>query len=34
VLEKAGFQLEGRMRRSVIKDGQIIDQLVYGLVRP
>ena len=34
VLEKAGFQLEGRMRRSVVKDGTIIDQLVYGLVRP
>ena len=34
VLEKAGFMLEGRMRRSVIKDGQIIDQLVYALVRP
>ena len=34
VLEKAGFALEGRMRRSVIKDGEIIDQLVYGLVRP
>jgi len=34
VLEKAGFTLEGRMRRSVIKDGKIIDQLVYGRVRP
>ena len=34
VLEKAVFHLEGRMRRSVIKDGKIIDQLVYGLVRP
>ncbi len=34
VLEKVGFQLEGRMRRSVIKEGKIIDQLVYALVRP
>jgi [ribosomal protein S5]-alanine N-acetyltransferase len=33
VLEKAGFTLEGRMRRSVIKDGRIIDQLTYALVR-
>jgi len=33
VLEKAGYGLEGRMRRSVVKDGQIIDQLVYAIVR-
>jgi len=33
VLEKCGFTLEGRMRSSVIKDGQIIDQLMYGIVR-
>jgi ribosomal-protein-alanine N-acetyltransferase len=33
VLEKAGYTLEGRMRRSVIKDGQIIDQLIYAVVR-
>lgn len=33
VLEKAGFTLEGRLRRSVIKDGTIIDQLMYGLLR-
>jgi RimJ/RimL family protein N-acetyltransferase len=33
VLEKAGYTLEGRMRRSVIKNGQVIDQLVYGIVR-
>lgn len=32
VLEKAGFVLEGRMRRSAIKDGQIIDQLLYAYV--
>lgn len=33
VLEKAGFTLEGRMRRSVIKNGSIIDQLLYSIVR-
>jgi len=30
VLEKAGYVLEGRMRRSAIKDGQVIDQLMYA----
>jgi ribosomal-protein-alanine N-acetyltransferase len=34
VLEKAGFQLEGRMRRSVIKDGKVIDQLLYAITAP
>lgn len=33
VLEKAGFTLEGRLRKSVTKDGQIIDQFLYALVR-
>ncbi len=33
VLEKAGFTLEGRLRSSVIKDGQIIDQFLYAKVR-
>jgi len=33
VLEKAGYQIEGRMRRSVIKDGQIIDSVIYALLR-
>lgn len=32
VLEKAGYQLEGRMRRSAIKDGEIVDQLLYACV--
>jgi ribosomal-protein-alanine N-acetyltransferase len=31
VLEKAGFTFEARLRRSAIKDGQVIDQLLYGL---
>ena len=30
VLEKAGYVLEGRLRRSAIKDGQITDQLLYA----
>lgn len=30
VLEKAGFTLEGRMKKSVIKNGKILDQLLYA----
>jgi len=33
VLEKAGYEFEGRLRKSVTKAGQTIDQLMYGLVR-
>lgn len=33
VLEKCGFDLEGRMRKRVTKDGQTIDALLYALVR-
>jgi RimJ/RimL family protein N-acetyltransferase len=33
VLEKAGYSLEGRMRRSAIKDGQVTDQLLYAILR-
>lgn len=32
VLEKAGYVLEGRMRRSAIKDGVVQDQLLYAFV--
>lgn len=32
VLEKAGYTLEGRMRHSAFKDGQVIDQLLYAYV--
>lgn len=32
VLEKAGFVLEGHLRRSAIKDGQIVDQRQYAFV--
>ena len=30
VLEKAGYALEARMKKSVIKDGKIIDQFLYA----
>jgi len=33
ILEKAGYVLEARMRKSVIKDGQTIDQLLFAYVR-
>ncbi len=33
VLEKCGLQLEGRLRKSVVKDGQTIDQLLYAIVK-
>jgi len=32
VLEKAGYRMEARLRRSAIKDGRIIDQLLYAYV--
>lgn len=32
VLEKAGFELEGRMKKSVCKDGEIIDAFLYARV--
>lgn len=33
VLEKAGYVCEGRLRKSVTKDGQTIDQLLYAIIR-
>jgi RimJ/RimL family protein N-acetyltransferase len=30
VLEKAGFVFEGRLRKDTIKDGQILDSLLYA----
>jgi len=32
VLEKAGYILEARLRRSAIKDGQITDQMQYAFI--
>lgn len=34
VLEKAGYTLEARLRRSAIKDGRIVDQFLYAWIRP
>ena len=33
VLRKAGFDLEGTLRSSFIRDGQPVDDLIFGLVR-
>ena len=33
VLEKAGYAREGVMRRSAVKDGRVLDQLLYARVR-
>lgn len=33
VLEKVGYTLEGRLRRSVTKDGRTIDRMLYAIVR-
>jgi RimJ/RimL family protein N-acetyltransferase len=33
VLEKAGFTREGRLRQSAIKDGRVLDQWMYSIVR-
>ena len=30
VLEKAGFVLEGRLRKNVVKDGEVLDSLLYA----
>ena len=32
-LGKAGYEYEGLLRRSAFKDGQIVDQFLYALVR-
>jgi len=33
VLEKSGFEREGVMRRSAIKNGAIVDQILFAKVR-
>ena len=33
VLEKVGYQCEGRMRHSAFKDNQLIDQFLYAFTR-
>lgn len=34
VLEKAGFALEGRLRRAALKEGRFLDCLVYARLNP
>jgi [ribosomal protein S5]-alanine N-acetyltransferase len=33
VLIKAGFKLEGCMRNQIVKNGQPLDQLIYGILK-
>ena len=33
VMEKAGYVCEGRLRKSVVKEGQVIDQFWYAITR-
>jgi ribosomal-protein-alanine N-acetyltransferase len=33
VLQKAGFECEGRLRANVFKNGEILDQLVYARIK-
>jgi ribosomal-protein-alanine N-acetyltransferase len=34
VLEKAGYELEGTMRCSAVKDGEVLDQCMYARLSP
>ncbi|KAL0944877.1 gcn5-related n-acetyltransferase [Colletotrichum truncatum] len=33
VLRKSGFQFEGRLRNAVIKDGVLMDEMVYSIIK-
>ncbi len=33
ILEKVGYRLEGTLRQSVIKEGQVLDQWMYAILR-
>ncbi|MBS1795317.1 MAG: GNAT family N-acetyltransferase [Acidobacteria bacterium] len=33
-LEKAGFRLEARFEKTIVKDGALLDELVYAVRRP
>lgn len=33
VLEKSGFQYEGRLRKSAVKNSVVLDQLMYSIIR-
>ena len=34
VLEKCGYTLEGRLKKAAIKEGKVIDELLYARVIP
>ena len=34
VLEKAGFTMEGILKSNIIKNGLVLDEHIYGLVKP
>lgn len=34
VLEKAGFQFEGTLRRNAVKNGKVLDMRLYAQIRP
>ena len=33
VLEKCGYVREGQLRKSILKDGRVLDELLYAIVR-
>lgn len=33
VLEKAGYRLEARLKNAIVKEGQVMDELVYSILR-
>jgi len=33
VLKKAGYKLEGRMRKAVYKNGKFLDQMIYSILK-
>lgn len=32
VLEKAGYKLEGRLRKAIVKKGKVYDQIIYSVI--
>ena len=33
VLEKVGYTFEGRLRKAIFKDGALLDEMVYAMLR-
>jgi [ribosomal protein S5]-alanine N-acetyltransferase len=33
VLEKAGFEFEARLKKSIFKNGEVLDELIYSIVK-